>query len=102
MRRLIAVASLILTSCATTPHRGPSSDQPPLRQLAGPVQFFSPPADMHETWKTAIAGAHSTIVMEMFHLTDQEIVSQLLDLTNIDIALILDSGNLLDAGTAKI
>src|ERR1700722_17046464 len=93
---------LVLGGCASSPSRTPSSTLPALRELNGSVRFFATPQDMHKTWKSAINQAKSKIVMEMFHLTDPQIVSLLRSKTGLDITLILDSGNLADPATAKI
>ena len=41
------------------------------------LTLFYTPEDMHRTWLAAIDQAQTSIFMEMFHLTDMEVVNKL-------------------------
>jgi cardiolipin synthase len=96
---LSLVCSLVLSisGCSSLPvKREPAAS-------GNSVTFFSTPEDLHRTWLNTINQAQSSILMEMFHLTDLEIVQALrAKPSQVQINLILDSGNLKDAGTEKI
>jgi phosphatidylserine/phosphatidylglycerophosphate/cardiolipin synthase-like enzyme len=107
---LVGCSSLSTSSfTSTSTSRGTSRESE--RQLAqagapvvsDPVMFFYTPQDMHRTWLRTISGAKKSIFMEMFHLTDPQIVSELRAKgPEVDIQIILDSGNLKDPATAQI
>jgi cardiolipin synthase len=66
------------------------------------LTFFKTPGDNagdikngHATFINAIKGARESVVMEMFHLTDKEVIETLKGLeNNVKATLILDHGNL--------
>ena len=92
---------LAATGCSGLPARGPAQTETP--GTVDQVSFFSTPEDLHQTWLNKINGARKTIRMEMFHLTDPAIVQALRAKTSqVEIDLILDSGNLSDPGTDQI
>jgi phosphatidylserine/phosphatidylglycerophosphate/cardiolipin synthase-like enzyme len=68
-----------------------------------PVSFFSTPEDLHHTWLNLIAQAQSSIFMEMFHLTDLQIVAALRAKSpDVKITILLDAVNLEDPKTSDI
>jgi phosphatidylserine/phosphatidylglycerophosphate/cardiolipin synthase-like enzyme len=108
---LSAALSLPLFEGCATPStgRGPAAAETQALPTPNPtapdtdLTFFSTPEDLHKTWLSEIEKARSSLFMEMFHITDQDIVDALRALPDaVQITLILDSGNLKDPATEKI
>jgi phosphatidylserine/phosphatidylglycerophosphate/cardiolipin synthase-like enzyme len=92
------ILAALISGCAGKPvAREPASP------AGGGYTFFSTPEDLHRSWLDAINGAESSIFMEMFHLTDPEVVAALrAKPRTMSIQLILDGVNLKAPGTAKV
>lgn len=98
-------ALFAMSGCSSLSARNPAFTRGQSTEPAAPdaVSFFSTPEDLHHTWLDLIAQAQSSIFMEMFHLTDLDIVAALrAKSSDVKITLILDSSNLKDAGTQEI
>jgi phosphatidylserine/phosphatidylglycerophosphate/cardiolipin synthase-like enzyme len=99
------ISALIVSGCSSSPSKteGPAQAERTIAETADPVIFFTTPKDLHRTWLRVIGKAQKSIFMEMFHLTDQGIVDALRAKSQqVEITLILDSGNLLDAKTEQV
>lgn len=99
--KALVLLHLAVTGCSSLPSKEAENRTPSaaIDQLA----FFYTPENMHETWLKTIGNAKTSILMEMFHLTDPAIMQALRDLSStVSINLVLDSGNLKDASTAQI
>jgi cardiolipin synthase A/B len=90
----------VLLSCSSPNKTNPART---IAEASDPVAFFTTPKDLHRTWLRVIGKAQKSIFMEMFHLTDKEIADALrAKPSQVEITLILDSGNLKDAATAAM
>lgn len=94
---VLVLLPLAISGCASSvAQRKPA-------EVSDEVLFFTTPKDLHRTWLRVMSKAQKSIFMEMFHLTDQAIVDALrAKPSQVEITLILDSGNLLDAKTELI
>lgn len=100
MQRMALLGAVLLCSaCAGRAVRGPAQDA----NAPAAMAFFSTPEDLHATWINAIKGTQGSILMEMFHLTDPDVVAALEGLpSSVQIDIILDSSNLQDQATKQI
>lgn len=109
-REIIILGILTATGCASQQEKSTSyhdSKRNPAQaenqNTPDQISFFVTPEDLHHTWLDSINQAQDSIMMEMFHLTDPEIVQALRNKpSQVEINLILDSGNLKSPATGKI
>jgi cardiolipin synthase len=89
-----------LTFLVLSPHLGFAQTA----NAPSPNKLFYSPQNEHRAWLNAIQSAHHEIFMEMFHLTDIQIINALKakDSNQVKIQLILDSGNLKDGPSNDI
>ena len=106
LKTVVLALTMISASGCSTPAAKTATSPSAERKLADasdPALFFVTPEDLHRTWLRVIGKAQKSIYMEMFHLTDQAIVDALrAKSAQVEITLILDSGNLQDPATEQV
>jgi phosphatidylserine/phosphatidylglycerophosphate/cardiolipin synthase-like enzyme len=96
--KTVVLLGLAVTACSSPPQATRS-----IADVSDEVSFFTTPKDLHRTWLRAIGKAQESVFMEMFHLTDEDVVKALRAKSqSVEITLILDSSNLSDPATEQV
>jgi hypothetical protein len=84
--KTVVLLGLSVTACSSPPQATRS-----IADVSDEVSFFTTPKDLHRTWLRAIGKAQESVFMEMFHLTDEDVVKALRAKSqSVEITLILD------------